>query len=99
MGVILVSGKKTGAGLGAVTLMALALALSGCTQQGGDTTCEDYLKMSDGDQRDQVTKLYKDKHNDEEPATLIVTGLQEQAKVFCQTSGNADSKIKEIPIS
>ncbi|BDH56443.1 hypothetical protein [Tsukamurella sp. PLM1] len=85
--------------LGAVTVVALALAVSGCTAKGGDTTCEDYLKMSDGDQREQVTTLYKDKHDGAEPATLIVTALQEQARVYCKTAGNADSTIKEIPIS
>lgn len=92
------AGFMTSARIGAAVLAVAALTLTGCTKQGGDTTCEDYQKMSDSDQREQVTKLYKDKHN-EEPSALIVTGLQQQAIVFCKTSGKPDSKIKEIPIS
>ncbi len=84
--------------VGAAVLAVAALTLTGCTKQGGDTTCEDYQKMSDADQREQVTKLYKDKHGDE-PAALVVTGLQQQAVVYCTTVGKPDSKIKEIPIS
>lgn len=81
-----------------IVVVMFTLALGGCAKQGGDTTCADYLKMSDSDQRDQVAKLYKDKHN-EEASALIITGLQTQASGFCNTAGKADSKIKEIPIS
>ncbi|TWS18565.1 entry exclusion lipoprotein TrbK [Tsukamurella asaccharolytica] len=84
--------------VGAAALAVVALTLTGCTKQGGDTTCEDYQKMSDTDQRDQVTKLYKDKHGDE-PSALVITGLQQQAVAYCTTVGKPDSKIKEIPIS
>ncbi|TWS22685.1 hypothetical protein FK268_18305 [Tsukamurella sputi] len=88
----------TGVRFGAAVLAVAALTLTGCTKQGGDTTCENYQKMSDADQREQVTKLYKDKHN-EEPSAIIVSGLQQQAIVYCKTTGKPDSKIKEIPIS
>lgn len=89
---------NTGTRIGAAAVVVFALALGGCAKQGGDTTCEDYLKMSDADQREQVTKLYKDKH-EQEPSALVTTGLQQQALVYCKTAGKADSKIKEIPIS
>ncbi|WP_019201704.1 hypothetical protein [Tsukamurella sp. 1534] len=74
------------------------LAFGGCAKAGGDTTCENYLKMSDGDQREQVGKLYKDKHG-EDPSALVITGLQQQVSVWCKTAGKPDSPIKEIPIS
>ncbi|KXO97780.1 hypothetical protein AXK61_21420 [Tsukamurella pseudospumae] len=79
-------------------MLAVAFVLAGCTKQGGDTTCENYQKMSDSDQRDQVTKLYKDKHGDE-PSAIVVSGLQQQAILYCKTAGKPDAKIKEIPIS
>ncbi|GAA1088108.1 hypothetical protein [Tsukamurella spumae] len=79
-------------------LLAIVFVLAGCTKQGGDTTCQNYLKMSDSDQREQVTSLYKDKHGDE-PSALVVSGLQQQAILYCKTVGKPDSKIKEIPIS
>ncbi|MET9328675.1 hypothetical protein [Tsukamurella sp. NPDC003166] len=89
--------STTGYRFGAA-LLAVAFVLVGCTKQGGDTTCENYQKMSDSDQRDQVTKLYKDKH-DQEPSAIVVSGLQQQALLYCKTAGKPDSKIKEIPIS
>ncbi|AUN39861.1 Uncharacterised protein (plasmid) [Tsukamurella tyrosinosolvens] len=92
------SKPTNGIRLGAAVLAVAALTLTGCTKQGGDTTCENYQKMSDADQREQVTKLYKDKHGDE-PSALVITGLQQQAVVYCKTAGKPDSKIKEIPIS
>lgn len=79
-------------------IVSAVLVLSGCSKQGGDTTCENYQKMSDSDQRDQVAKLYKDKHG-EDATALVITGLQQQAILYCQTAGKPDSKIKEIPIS
>ncbi|BDD83522.1 hypothetical protein TPB0596_32850 [Tsukamurella pulmonis] len=90
--------STTGVRFGAAVLAVAALTLTGCTKQGGDTTCENYQKMSDADQREQVTKLYKDKHGDE-PSAIVVSGLQQQAIVYCKTAGTPDSKIKEIPIS
>ncbi|GAB3134881.1 hypothetical protein GCM10027289_27630 [Tsukamurella serpentis] len=90
--------SKIGIRLGAVVLTVAALVLAGCSKQGADTTCENYQKMSDADQREQVTKLYKDKHG-EEPSSIVVGGLQQQAILFCKTAGKPDSKIKEIPIS
>ena len=92
------SKPTNGIRLGAAVLAVAALTLTGCTKQGGDTTCENYQKMSDADQREQVTKLYKDKHG-EEPAAGAATALRAEAIAYCNTAGKEDTKIKEVPIS
>ena len=41
-------------------VVSVPLILSGCAKAGGDTTCKDFLGMSQDDQQAQVSKLYKD---------------------------------------
>ncbi|MDF0532409.1 hypothetical protein P0W64_09035 [Tsukamurella sp. 8F] len=82
----------------AIAIALLPLGLVGCAKAGADTTCKDFLGMSADDQKAQVSKLYKDKH-DRDPSGLELSGLQTEASVWCNTAGHADSKIKEIPIS
>lgn len=82
----------------AITVLAAALSLGACAKAGADTTCKDFLKMSESDQNQQVVKLYKDKH-DSEPAAAATTGLRTEAVTYCSTVGKPDTKIKEIPIS
>jgi acid stress chaperone HdeA len=79
-------------------IIAVLLGTGACAKAGADTTCKDYVKMSQSDQESQVSKLYKDKHGDD-PSGLILTGLQQEALAYCNTAGHSDSKIKEIPLS
>lgn len=82
----------------AMSVIAAPLMLGGCAKAGADTTCKDFVGMSQNDQKAQVSKLYKDKHGSE-PADLVAVGLQQEAVVYCNTEGHSDSKIKEIPLS
>lgn len=81
-----------------VLAFAAVLTSTGCAEAGGETTCEDYLKMSYDDQAEQVTALYEDKHG-RAPSGTEASGAQLEATVYCQTLGNATSTIKEIPVS
>lgn len=81
-----------------IAALAAALALGGCAKAGADTTCRDFVAMSEADQTEQVQKMYKDKHG-EEPAAGAATALRAEAIAYCKTAGKEDTKIKEVPIS
>lgn len=82
----------------ATTALVAALALGGCSKAGAETTCKDFVAMSEADQDEQVQKMYKDKHGSD-PAAGAVTALRAEAVVFCKTAGKEDTKIKEVPLS
>ncbi|CAM3726207.1 hypothetical protein ACXYTP_21235 [Tsukamurella ocularis] len=81
-----------------VSALVAALMLGGCAKAGADTTCKDFLAMSEADQSEQVQKMYKDKHG-EDPAAGAATALRAEAVAYCSTAGKEDTKIKEVPIS
>lgn len=81
-----------------IAALAATLALGGCAKAGADTTCKDFVAMSEADQTEQVQKMYKDKHG-EEPAAGTATALRAEAIAYCKTAGKEDTKIKEVPIS
>lgn len=75
----------------------LSLSLAGCGGgggKGGDTTCGEFLQMSSSDQKAAVTALLSE--TDSSPSNgkiLIAVG---SAKLYCNTVGTNDSKIREI---
>ncbi|MFN3600874.1 MAG: hypothetical protein ACK4UY_05735 [Dietzia sp.] len=80
--------------------VALALAsLTGCNamgaNQGGDTTCGDYMEMPPEDQREVIT-TFLDEKGQEDPAGMEVTLTQESAKLYCSTVGQASDPIRNI---
>ncbi|MFN3602800.1 MAG: hypothetical protein ACK4UY_15565 [Dietzia sp.] len=83
-----------------VATAALALAsLTGCNamdpNQGGDTTCGDYMEMPPEDQREVIT-TFLDEKGQENPAGMEVTLNQESAKLYCGTVGQASDPIRNI---
>ena len=80
-----------------VALMT-ALVLGGCAKAGAETTCKDFVGMSESDQNEQVQKMYKDKHGTD-PEAGTSTALRAEALTYCKTVGKEDTKIKEVPIS
>ncbi|MEH6820633.1 hypothetical protein [Dietzia psychralcaliphila] len=79
---------------------ALALAsLTGCNamdpNQGGDTTCGDYMEMPPEDQREVIT-TFLDEKGQEDPAGMEVTLNQESAKLYCSTVGQTSDPIRNI---
>ncbi|AVZ40474.1 MULTISPECIES: hypothetical protein [unclassified Dietzia] len=82
------------------TAAALSLALvSGCAaldpNQGGDTTCADYMEMPPEDQREVIT-TFLDEKGQSDPAGMEVTLNQESAKLYCSTVGQASDPIRNI---
>ena len=74
-------------------------AFAGCgaldNNQGGDTTCGDYLEMSNDDQRDVIT-TYLDEQGNSSPAGFEVNLTLQSAKLYCNTMGSADDPIRNI---
>lgn len=86
----------------AVPLATAALvlaALTGCNamdpNQGGDTTCGDYMEMPPEDQREVIT-TFLDEKGQSDPAGMEVTLNQESAKLYCGTVGQASDPIRNI---
>lgn len=80
------------------TVLVAGLSLGGCAKAGADTTCKDFVGMSEADQSEQVQKMYKDKHGVDADAGTT-TALRAEALAYCQTAGKEDTRIKEVPIS
>ncbi len=79
--------------------MAAAVSLAGCSSvinQGGDTTCKEYLTQDEGTQNEAVIKMLKDE-NQQDPTGLQSTAARTSALAYCKTLGNENSKIKEAP--
>jgi acid stress chaperone HdeA len=80
--------------------LTVALALVGCSQgvlnQGGDTTCKDFLGQDDKTQTETVTKMLKDEKGSD-PANLEITGTRLSVQTYCQVAGKQDTKISASP--
>ncbi|MDX2356225.1 hypothetical protein [Dietzia sp. PP-33] len=79
---------------------ALTLAsLTGCNamdpNQGGDTTCGDYMEMAPEDQREVITTFLEEK-GQEDPAGMEVTLTLESAKLYCSTVGQTSDPIRNV---
>ncbi|MBA0045130.1 hypothetical protein [Mycobacteroides sp. LB1] len=84
----------------AVTVGTIAaISLAGCSSvinQGGDTTCKEFLTQDEGTQNEAVTKMLKDE-NQQDPSGLQTMAARNSSTVYCKTLGNENSKIKEAP--
>lgn len=79
--------------------LAAAISLAGCSSvinQGGDTTCKEYLTQDEATQNEAVIKMLKDE-NQQDPSGLQSTAARNSALAYCKTLGNENSKIKEAP--
>lgn len=82
-----------------VICAAAAVSLASCSSvinQGGDTTCKEYLTQDENTQNDAVNKWLKDE-NQQDPSGLQTTAARNSALAYCKTLGNENSKIKEAP--
>ncbi|MGB3351540.1 MAG: hypothetical protein WBB00_02070 [Mycobacterium sp.] len=85
-----------------LSVAALAAILSGCSQveevtnQGGDTSCEDYLAADEAEQNESITKMLTDEGKNE-PANTELAGTRLSVTTYCQTVGTPESTIKEAP--
>lgn len=89
-------GSKTLRVGAAVALLASSGMLTACgsANQGGDTTCGDYLNMSSAEQDEVVrTFLEEDGQEHKNGEIMLVKG---SALAFCNTIGKDSSKIREI---
>lgn len=84
----------------AVTGLASVVLLSGCSSevlnQGGDTTCKDFLAAEEKDQNESVSKMLKDEKG-MDPSNLEISATRIAAQGYCQILGNEDTPIKEAP--
>lgn len=92
--------------LGVVGVIALAFALSGCSEvertlnRGGDTPCSDFLKQNPDKQRVTVTKLVKERSGqDHEPAGAVVDASIFAVSALCNVQSNAQTPIKNANIA
>lgn len=89
------AGLMAAAALTIATLTACGAASPLDKNNGGDTTCADYLEMTPDEQRNVVTS-YLDEKNNSNPAGYEVTLTLESSKMFCNTLGTADDPIRKI---
>lgn len=85
--------KKFAVAIFAVT----AVSLAGCSDvinQGGDTTCKEFLTQDDNAQNDAVNKMLKDE-NQQEPSGLQTTAAKNSAMAYCKTLGNEKARSKK----
>ncbi|MFI6362449.1 hypothetical protein ACIBG0_06830 [Nocardia sp. NPDC050630] len=90
-------------GLGVAAIAAL---LAGCTDieralnQGGDTTCRDYVKQDQDGKRTTITKFIKQQTKDDhEPAGTAVDATMIQVDLLCGAQVNQDTPIKKADIA
>ena len=85
-----------------MSMLASAAVLSGCSQveevtnQGGDTTCKDFLAADEASQNESITKMLTDEGKNE-PANAELAGTRVSITTYCQTVGTPDTTIKEAP--
>ncbi|MDR1512803.1 MAG: hypothetical protein LBS56_04865 [Propionibacteriaceae bacterium] len=80
--------------LAAALALALSGALSGCSSfnnQGGNTTCADYLEMDPEDRKEAVVKMIED--NGDEATTVAITVASASALIYCQHLAEATATI------
>lgn len=86
----------------AISVLASAAVLSGCSQieevtnQGGDTTCKDYLAADEASQNESIAKMLTDEGKSE-PSNAELAGTRLSITTYCQTVGQPDSTIKQAP--
>jgi acid stress chaperone HdeA len=94
--------------LRAALLAAVACTglLTGCQEveqainQGGDTSCKDYLQQNSDDQRVTITKFVKQRaNNDHEPSGTAVDATMVAVQFLCSSQRNADTQIKNANLS
>lgn len=85
--------------LSAVSAMTV---LSGCSQaeeitnEGGDTSCGDFVSFDEAKQNETITKMLTDEGKNE-PGNAELSGTRLSVTTYCQVAGNQDSPIKEAP--
>lgn len=81
-----------------VALLASSVIVAGCSgssaNNGGDTSCADFLEMNGSEQTEVITKFMEDEGRDLSGANVNLHKLS--AIAFCNTVGMPDSKIREI---
>ena len=76
--------------------------LSGCSQvaevtnQGGETTCGDFVGFDEKKQNETITKMLTDEGKNE-PGNAELTGTRISITTYCQVAGNQESQIKQAP--
>lgn len=83
------------------TIAIAALLFSGCSASqvintGGDTKCKDFTTQDEKKQKDEISKMLKDK-NGTEPNNMEISATRISAITYCQTVGTPESKISEAP--
>ncbi len=82
--------------LACLGVIALSAALSACgSNNGGATTCGDYLQLSSDGQKAVITSFLESK-GDSNPAGGMVILNQQSAKLFCSTVGTSSDPISKI---
>ncbi|MCV7192661.1 hypothetical protein H7I02_07600 [Mycolicibacterium brumae] len=81
--------------------LAAAAVLTGCSSggvlnQGGDTSCKDFLASEEKDQNETITKMLTDEGKNA-PANLELAAVRTSINTYCQTVGTPDSKISQAP--
>ncbi|WP_410872605.1 hypothetical protein [Nocardia sp. A7] len=97
---------NTRTGAAAVGVAVLAALVTGCTEvervlnQGGDTSCRDYVNQDANTKRITITKAIKQQTgNDNEPAGTVVDSMIVQVDLLCATQRNVDTPIKNADIA
>lgn len=73
-------------------------ALAGCggtANAGGNTTCKDYMGMSNSKQEEVIKKFFSEKGNSN-PSGFDVRLSLESARLYCNTIGTDSSPIRNI---
>ena len=96
----------TRTGAVAVGVAVLAALASGCTEvewvlnQGGDTSCRDYVNQEPDTKRITITKAIKQRNGtDNEPAGTLVDSMIVQVDLLCAGQRNIDTPIKNADIA
>lgn len=82
-----------------ITAIIAAIGLlAGCgggsANEGGETTCEAFMKMSDAEQREVIHQFMEDEGRDTSETNVNLR--RGSATLFCHTLGKPNSKIREI---
>jgi acid stress chaperone HdeA len=98
--------STTRTGTLAVGVAVLAVLASGCSEveqalnQGGDTTCRDYVNQEPDTKRITITKAIKERTgSDNEPAGTLVDSMIVQVDLLCAGQRNIDTPIKNADVA
>lgn len=97
---------NTRTGAAAVGVAVLAALITGCAEvervlnQGGDTSCRDYVNQDANTKRITITKAIEQQTgNDNAPAGTVVDSMIVQVDLLCATQRNIDTPIKNADIA